>query len=532
MDKLPPEILIRIISYLVPDNGMGLPITSIAKPWKKHGSIAHLATVSKLWQHHVERQTFQELFLSTQRLKAAGRIVTSQRLEYVRLVDLEVVLDAYDEAAACRVENEADKASNNQCFTQSLDALFALLHKLDAPNSNNSHDRVLRLRAYSPSDPWRCPDWPRIRRTRMNGLTDNILNARFDQSYLDLLGPLKSRIDCFSTFCVPDPVEQDLKYRRISPSACCRIAAKLGKLDKIIWHLSDNEKKDVSLRKALRRDFAERLADLPQSLKRVVLHYTRTPPRNHKHSPTNILDTGDFAGDRLSTALRKLCKGLVTVDIKASLEHNFLVPRGSEHDSTDAAQWPNMQTLNLTLSAVTPSGNWLFDQHPDAIEDEEAWLEADNLMDDKPDAPAEEDWRLYEFRGAPNLTTIKPWFLAAAKAASDMPLLTELKIESGCGTTPKSYRPYCAVRYSAQAPLLEIASTPVLDADQELEEAWRNTALCQSPNRGALVIEYNEAKDRQDPGPVSVSAQLSTTRRPHFGGGLVQSDDTNKRDKY
>lgn len=526
MEKLPPEILVRIISHLVPDNGVGLPITSIAKPWKRHGSIAHLATVSKLWQHHVERLIFQELFLSTQRLEDAGRILTSQRFGYVRLVELEVVLDAYDEEAACRMENEAEKASNNQCFTQSLATLFALLHKLDAPVSN-SHDRVLRLRAYSPSDPWRRPDWPRIRRTRMNGATDNILNARFDQSYLDLSGPFKTTIDCFSTFCIPDPVEQDLKYRRISPGAACRIAAKLGKLEKIIWHLSDNEKKEVTLRKTLRREFSERLPDLPPSLKHVVLHYTRTPPRNHERSPTNILDAGDLAGDPFSLALRQLCKRLVTADIKASLEPDCLVPSSPEHDSTDDTQWPNMQTFNLTLCAVTPSGKWLFDRHPDAVEDAEPWDEADNLMDDKPDAPAEEDWRLYEFRGAPNLATIKPWFLAAAKAASAMPSLTQLRIESGCGTTPKSYRPHFALRYSARVPSLEITSTPVLDADRELEEAWRNNTRSQSPSRGVLAIEYKEAKDRQDPLAVQATAQHSTTQRPLFGAGPVTSDNTN-----
>ncbi|KAI4600100.1 hypothetical protein KJ359_001202 [Pestalotiopsis sp. 9143b] len=339
---------------------------------------------------------------------------------------------------------------------------------------------------------------------RMNGATDNILKARFDQSYLDLSGPLESTIDCFSTFCIPDPVEQDLKYRRISPSAACRIAAKLGKLNKITWHLSDNEKKDATLRKALRRDFSERLADLPQSLKHVVLHYTRTPPRNHEYSPMNILDAGDLAGDPLSLAVRQLCKGLVTADIKASLEPDCFAPSSSEHDATDDTQWPNMQIFNLTLCAVTPSGKWLFDRHPDAIEDEEPWVEADNLMDDKPDAPAEEDWRLYEFRGAPNITTIKPWIMAAAKAASTMPSLTELKIESGCGTTPKPYRPHFALRYSARAPLLEITSTPVLDADRELEEAWSNAALSQSSNQGTLAIEYEEAKDRQNPGPVPV----------------------------
>lgn len=523
MDKLPPEILGRIISYLVPDNGLGLPITSIAKPWKKHGSIAHFATVSKLWQRHVERLIFQGLFLSTQRLEAAGRIITSQRLEYVRSVDLEVVLNTYDEAAACRMENEAEKVSNDECFTRSVVMLFALLKELDKPKSS-SHDRVLRLRAYSPSDPWCRHDWPSIRRTRMNGLTDNILDARFDRSYLDLLEPLKSSINVFSTFNVPESVERGPKYRRISPSACCRIAAKLGKLEKIVWHLSDNEKKDIALRKTLRQEFSERLADLPQSLKHVVLYYTRNPPRNHERSPASILDANDSAKDPLSLALGELCKGLVTADIKASLEHSCLAPGKSEHDSNDGTQWPNLQTLHLTLSAVTPSGNWLFDRHPDAVEDEEPWVEADNLMDDKPDAPAEEDWRLYEFRGAPKLSAIKPWFLAAAKAASIMPSLTELKIESGCGITPKPYRAYCALRYFARALSLEITSTPVLDADQELDAAWRNTARLQSPNLGTLAIEYKEAKDRQNSGPVSVSIQRSTAQRAVFGGGLAQSN--------
>ncbi|KAI0137369.1 hypothetical protein BJ170DRAFT_678216 [Xylariales sp. AK1849] len=224
----------------------------------------------------------------------------------------------------------------------------------------------------------------------MNGLNDNFLDARFDRRYLDLFEPLKTSINIFSTCNVPDSVEQGLKNRRISPSACCWIAAKLGKLDKIIWHLSDNEKKDIALRKTPRQEFSERLADLPQSLKHVVLHYTR--------------NADDFAEDPLSLALGELCRGLVMANTKASLEHGCFAPGKSEHDSNDGTQRPNLQTLTLTLSAVTPSGNWLFDRHLDAVEDEVPWVEADNLMDDKPDAPAEEDWRLYEFCGAPNVS--------------------------------------------------------------------------------------------------------------------------------
>ncbi|KAH6655549.1 hypothetical protein BKA67DRAFT_657481 [Truncatella angustata] len=524
MDKLPPEILGRIISFLIPDNGLSLPITSITKPWKSYGSIAHFATVSKLWQRYVERLTFKNLFLSTVRLSTASRIITSQRLEYVRSIDLEVILETYDDEATCRVENEAEKARNNEQFTCTVIALFALLRELDMPKFNSLHDRVLRLRAYSPSDPWRRDDWPSIRKTRVNGLTDNILEARFDQSYLEFIEPLDSSINTFSIFEVPDPVGRNLTYRRISPSACCSIAAKLGKLNKIIWHLSDNEKKDIALRKTLRQEFSEQLGHLPLSLKHMVLRYTRNPPRNHTVSPASILGADGSGEDDLSTALHDLCKRLVTADIEASLENSFFTPIDSIRDSNAKAQWPDLQTLNLTLSAVTPSGKWLFNRHPDAVEDEDPWIEEDNLMDLKPDTPAEEDWRLYEFRGSPSVSVIKPWFLAAAEAARNMPSLLELKIVSGCGTIPKPYRAYCALQYSVRALLLEITSTPVLDVDLELEEAWRDTARVQLQNRSTLTIEYKEAKDHRNTNTVSLQAQGRTTQRPVFGSGPAQNN--------
>ncbi|KAK6193023.1 Nucleoporin nup84 [Pestalotiopsis sp. IQ-011] len=216
-------------------------------------------------------------------------------------MELAVVLDEYDDEARIRRETAEDVARNNAVFTRAICDLFSLLAPLGHP-SIPTRPMSLGLRAYSPSDWWRRGDPSFARNMRRFRTTEDLFDARYQHSFLELSETSGTALDFITEFHIPTPFAPDkaLHYRHISPSACCRISSKLTGLESIDWVLLDDEKMDLALRTRLRIDSAEGLTLMPSSLHSMWLSYWRSWPRNHNMSSQDLLGPAGLKVDPLS----------------------------------------------------------------------------------------------------------------------------------------------------------------------------------------------------------------------------------------
>ncbi|KAH8662093.1 hypothetical protein BX600DRAFT_550925 [Xylariales sp. PMI_506] len=503
---LPPEILSRIVFFLTPLNKFG---TDLDKPWRGDDSLAKYAVVSKQWQTEVERHTFGHIFLSTRRLASdeARQTLTPSRFRLVHTINLEAVLDEYDDEARTRVETSQEQHRNSKRFTSMLVDFFALLKPLEATQALTHQDRkrTLILGAYSPSDTWREPGrGVERRRWRLRYLIPDILDYRYLQSHLELLECDLPSLSFISHFQIPQAWHQ---YRFINPGACCIIASKLNKLDSIVWHLSDNEKRDLDLRRRLRRDMARCLPALPPSLSHIQLTYSHDPPHNETFEPANIVGPKGTP-DPVSVALRDVCQCLETATISAALTPEFFWPtfvassadNGSDEKARDIRgespqlHWPRLRKLQLGICPADPSGRWLHERYYRyrtlSPEDGYATPSDDGIEDGEPDTPADEDrWPKY-FRGSPNETTMAEWLLAAGQAAARMPLLEDLWFGTGA-TAIGWYLDYNVARRAVQ-----VESGPVFASSPTVVDAWQRVGTAHAPESGELTIEFRETTNK------------------------------------
>ncbi|KAK8022705.1 hypothetical protein PG993_013472 [Apiospora rasikravindrae] len=447
MEKVPAEVLSRILCYLdVP----GRRNKSTPNPmWHKY------ATVCREWQHQVEWFNFQELLLTNDRMVDAQDVLTRQRLDYVRTIELRIRLPSYDEEARDRLENEEEKRRNNEVFTRTVGDFFSLLEPLSDCAPDN---RGLKITAYSCSDIWHRRDGGRTRIMRKHYATKDICEARFQHSYLELLH-------------VPNwPI---------------------GTLTSIDWCLSDREKRDLGLRACLRDSFARGLELLPDSLETVKLQYTYPPPNNHEFKPASV----SAGTDKLSVALHALCQRVKFADVEASVTSDFFWP--STASMTPCAiepcqEWPHLRSISLTAAEADPNGNWLFDRHCKFGPGDAAGVEEeaeDFLKDDEPDTPANEDRREKDFRGSPNERLISAWNIAIARAAGRMPLLKDLHVTIAGRGGPRPYQGDYRVTYLVADRRLTIESTPVLAMDDALRDVWKEVVMTHGMPDGAVEME-------------------------------------------
>jgi hypothetical protein len=246
-NNFPSELISLIISYLqVPD---AIPTNGYEAP--KQVRIATYATVSKEWQKSVERHTFSKLQVTPARIEEFGRAVHGQRLRYLRHIDLVILLDKYSKAVCGRYETDEDRERNNQIFTQTLQKLFRVMSSWERDNVADL-GLTLSITAHSPRDLSQMGK--KGRRNWIRGSTKDILNRRFDKSYLQFIfagnkGDENFLLDSVSAI---KNVQIWCCDRHIWPAACSTIVSRLPQLESLNVSLFDNEKKDLELRKRAR----------------------------------------------------------------------------------------------------------------------------------------------------------------------------------------------------------------------------------------------------------------------------------------
>ena len=218
--SLPLETLQEIFSYLT-------------------GDLPSCACVCRKWQVAAERFTFANLHISSAELEDFRQVFPisspAGRRFHLRNLYFKVVIPKYSISARGHYENQDDRHSNNQVFTQAITSLFEIL------SSWPGHERDMSLQIYarSPSD-WKAePDWS-IRRSRLERgrafPEEELLQRRYQDSYLQLVGKVAlPDVNCITSLDVMGYEN----YRNIAPGAVSEIVFHLPRLQTVTATLSD-----------------------------------------------------------------------------------------------------------------------------------------------------------------------------------------------------------------------------------------------------------------------------------------------------
>ena len=249
---MPSELVTFIVSHLITPSE-----TAPAGQFQTPDKVAIYATVSKDWQKCIERHTFSSIQLTPARLDEFDQLLRGPRRKYVRLIALDVVLDSYNDEACCRYETEEDQQKNNRLFIRTLRHLFLTISSWEGVQEAELGIHM-SVEVYSPSDLSRLgQEEGRARRALKNriGRANDILDGRFDKSYLRLVNPENDG----EAFALPHSVsaitEIDITagyLRHMCPASCSLILSKLSGLRAFNGYLWDNERKDLALRERAR----------------------------------------------------------------------------------------------------------------------------------------------------------------------------------------------------------------------------------------------------------------------------------------
>jgi hypothetical protein len=143
------------------------------------------ATVNRVWQHIIERETFQYLYVNLDRLAQMNDIVNARRRSYVRIMWLHIVLPPYVGAAWGQVESEEDQRQNNISFTATIKA-FVEQMSVWKPEETHAAGLSVWFEAFSRNDDCHCDVEEIKQRRAYPRKTPQIWRQRYENSILEL----------------------------------------------------------------------------------------------------------------------------------------------------------------------------------------------------------------------------------------------------------------------------------------------------------------------------------------------------------
>ncbi|KAI5923735.1 hypothetical protein F4810DRAFT_710162 [Camillea tinctor] len=366
----PLEIIERIVYYLTHDwvgPDRKPPTPGIFKTWNRIAGGARYATVDRAWQHAVERETFAELHLNLRRLTDAEAILIGvpRRRMYVRTIHLDVVLSCLSPKRS-HTETAEQRQRNYDTLQDTVEVCLSTLnHWTHRPPVKLCLDAFMPMKdGYHAESPPSSALPHSVKYRWMLELQDLERVLRY--------GPVNAvnEIDMQRNMQVGRP---------ISGAAVCTLLARLPAARKVDinwwWDASDHDHSNK------RRAFAQALGKV-----------------------THAIDTFHIAGmypeeafGVISQRLQHLYLYGLVVDDSIFLQYN-----SPPEMMSSPAHWARLETFDLNYLPITPFNEWLF--HPDL--------------------------RNLDGESEPTIAdpVLQRWYLAAARAALEMPLLRNMRI--------------------------------------------------------------------------------------------------------
>lgn len=173
---LPFETIQRIIYFLT--HGWAIPHNRYLEEWTLLPDISEYAAVSRFWQHVIERETFAELHLDSDRLLELNSIVTPQRRGYVRTIQFNI--DLPWPGGRYKPQSDREKLRNNVALQAAFEAFLQTLSQWDAAEV---YKNGVKLSLKAPIPVERRPDCP------MEGPRAARWKRRYAESVLELTDP-------------------------------------------------------------------------------------------------------------------------------------------------------------------------------------------------------------------------------------------------------------------------------------------------------------------------------------------------------
>ncbi|CAG8971986.1 hypothetical protein HYALB_00003324 [Hymenoscyphus albidus] len=87
-------------------------------------SLPPYATINLAWKQAIERRTFEQIHLRTNQLDLFDTILCPGRRQFLKRLNVTIILPSYSLEACGKFETKADQHANNQHFTQAIENLF------------------------------------------------------------------------------------------------------------------------------------------------------------------------------------------------------------------------------------------------------------------------------------------------------------------------------------------------------------------------------------------------------------------------
>lgn len=364
METLPQDIIDQIISYLVPRNRK--PGASSDKDDGSFPPLAPLAgAISYRVQCAVERQTFKSIKISSQELQEFSQILTPRRRFLLTSLSFTAILPTYDAEAATRAESPAERAANDESYTEAISSLFHLLEswEIENPELVSYRFALTITHPQSPSDGSTsfsiAPQAGAPHRNKRS-----IRHGRYLHSYISLEKPASLPIlHRVKKLEMPQP-KAVVARRNLCPKVSMLFASKMPNLEQIEVSVDDDEKRFPEIRKQNRLEMAEVIHELSlPSLRIAIIEFSQRRYVDETVVPPILHDTA--IPDPLSSAFYGLSLNLVRLEISGVFDLSLLRPL----QGLSGTPWPRLQALDITLFPTTPSGDWYFtgnEDHPRA----------------------------------------------------------------------------------------------------------------------------------------------------------------------
>ncbi|RSL44349.1 hypothetical protein CEP54_014720 [Fusarium duplospermum] len=426
MDTLPQDIIDQIVSYLFATK------FKLRKPYAHlhhHLPRAPFATVSRRLQTAVERWTFRDIRINSDELEKFIQLLTPARRTFLAGLEFIPILPPYKDTVNARAESPAERAANDESYTQAVQSLLEALKTWEEedPQSVNYRLKLSINLPKSPSDrAWQgiFPQWNAI---LPKGYC--IYEGRFLHSYIDLLRleqlPEVNRV---KHLVMKRPDKKRL-YRNLCPKVPFMLASKMPNLESVNFSMDDSEERFHDLRVHNRQEAADSLRRLSlPHLKSASLDFWHRRYRHEEVVPPRLHRVG--MPDPLSTAICDFSMNLVDLKLAGIFDASLLRPLGS-------VVWPELRTLRINLEPVTPSGEWYFLESfpsPDSplgrpssdFTHENLYEESFNFRREA--AYASQPMVTTFFRGRVDEKALGPFIEAYADALSGMPKLRKAKL--------------------------------------------------------------------------------------------------------
>ena len=338
MNRLPPELCDRIVSYIVPLKPRACYVDPTARPRDDPPPrVSTLSTLSREWKSSIERHAFRTLSITNDDLDDLERIVTIWRRDYVRELHLAVNFPDYDNELSKEYETNDERAANNAIATNAMKHLFFILGTWGADANLKLH-----LSFTSPGD--------KVRDERGWLMYRGINEKRYEYSFVKLDGVEEfaevPRVTMLYTYGTR-PVELHSLYS---------LTSRLPRATYAQWDTVDAEP-FARLRREQRDRFVLAVESNPCRIP-PVLHVTiEGPARNFGEALPNL--TTPYTYDRVSSAFRQLSLGLTKFHFEGMADKTLLWPSPAQAQIVEP-YWQNLTSLDIELSLQSPLGKWYF----------------------------------------------------------------------------------------------------------------------------------------------------------------------------